>query len=43
MKLLIVEDEPRIGQYLRQGLNDNVSLGASDAHLATVFAPAAGG
>ncbi len=43
MKLLIVEDQAKTGQYLRQGLNDNVSLGESDAHLSTIFAPAAGG
>jgi flagellum-specific ATP synthase len=29
--------------YLRQGLNDNIGMGASVNHLASVFAPAAGG
>ena len=35
--------QPAMTKYLRQGLNANISLGESDAHLASVFAPAAGG
>ena len=35
--------QPTLVKYLRQGLNDNIGLGESDAHLETIFAPAAGG
>jgi len=35
--------QPAMAAYLRQGLNDNISLGESSGHLATIFAPAAGG
>lgn len=35
--------QPTMVSYLRQGLNDNISLGESHAHLETIFAPAAGG
>jgi flagellum-specific ATP synthase len=35
--------QPAMSLYLRQGLNDNISMGASENHLASVFAPAPGG
>ena len=35
--------QPAMVAYLRQGLNDNISLGESAGHLGTIFAPAAGG
>jgi flagellum-specific ATP synthase len=35
--------QPSMVTYLRQGLNDNIGMGESEAHLASVFAPAAGG
>ena len=35
--------QPAMVAYLRQGLNDNISLGESGGHLASLFAPAAGG
>ena len=35
--------QPAMVAYLRQGLNDNISLGESSGHLASLFAPAAGG
>ncbi|APC20622.1 hypothetical protein BME99_08690 [Pseudomonas protegens] len=34
---------PAMVAYLRQGLNDNISLGHSQTHLEMLFAPAAGG
>ena len=34
---------PAMTMYLRQGLNDNVNLGSSENHLASLFAPAPGG
>ena len=35
--------QPAMVGYLRQGLNDNISLAESGAHLGSIFAPAAGG
>ncbi|MGY3525762.1 flagellar biosynthesis/type III secretory pathway ATPase [Pseudomonas chlororaphis] len=35
--------QPSMVAYLRQGLNDSISLGESEAHLEMVFAPAPGG
>jgi flagellum-specific ATP synthase len=35
--------QPAMTMYLRQGLNDNISMGASENHLASIFAPAPGG
>jgi flagellum-specific ATP synthase len=35
--------QPAMVTYLRQGLNDNIGMGASVNHLASIFAPAAGG
>ena len=35
--------QPAMVAYLRQGLNDNISLGESAGHLGSRFAPAAGG
>jgi len=40
---LAISLQPQLVTYLRQGLNDNVSLGESEAYLASIFAPAAGG
>ncbi|MBO4966531.1 MAG: flagellum-specific ATP synthase FliI, partial [Pseudomonas sp.] len=35
--------QPAMVGYLRQGLNDNISLAESGGHLGSIFAPAAGG
>ena len=35
--------QPAMVAYLRQGLNDNISLGESSGHLGSIFAPAPGG
>ncbi|MBC3362553.1 flagellar protein export ATPase FliI [Pseudomonas sp. SWRI92] len=33
---------PAMAVYLRQSLNDNIGMGASEAHLQTIFTPVAG-
>jgi flagellum-specific ATP synthase len=40
---LAISLQPQLVKYLRQGLNDSISLGESEAYLASIFAPAAGG
>ncbi|MBV4459643.1 MULTISPECIES: flagellar protein export ATPase FliI [Pseudomonas] len=40
---LAISLQPQMVRYLRQGLNDSISLGESEAYLETLFAPAAGG
>ena len=36
---LAIALQPQMVNYLRQGLNDNISMGESEAHLASMFAP----
>ncbi|MDT4887168.1 Flagellum-specific ATP synthase [compost metagenome] len=40
---LAISLQPQLVKYLRQGLNDNISLGESESYLGSIFAPAAGG
>jgi flagellum-specific ATP synthase len=40
---LAISLQPQLVKYLRQGLNDSISLGESEAYLASIFAPATGG
>ena len=40
---LAIALQPQLVTYLRQGLNDKISMGESEAHLGTIFAPAPGG
>jgi len=40
---LAISLQPQLVKYLRQGLNDSISLGESEAYLGSIFAPAAGG
>ena len=40
---LAIALQPQLVTYLRQGLNDKISMGESEAHLNSIFAPAPGG
>ncbi|GAA0256693.1 MULTISPECIES: flagellar protein export ATPase FliI [Pseudomonas] len=40
---LAIALQPQLVTYLRQGLNDKISMGESEAHLQSIFAPAPGG
>jgi len=40
---LAIALQPQLVTYLRQGLNDKISMGESEAHLHSIFAPAPGG
>ena len=40
---LAIALQPQLVTYLRQGLNDKISMGESEAHLGSIFAPAPGG
>ncbi len=40
---LAISLQPQLVRYQRQGLNDKINLGESQAYLETLFAPAAGG
>jgi len=40
---LAISLQPQLTRYQRQGLNDKINMGESQAYLETLFSPAAGG
>ncbi|KWV87356.1 flagellum-specific ATP synthase [Pseudomonas fluorescens] len=40
---LAIALQPQLVTYLRQGLNDKITMGESQSHLQSIFAPAPGG